>query len=399
MTHIDYRGARVLASPNRLKLATFGFTSQGGSTITKAPGTADTDWDFQVRVAKLSEAAGIEALVPGARWKGYGGETDFQGRSYETLAWAAGIAAVTEITQVFATVHFTTIHPVRLAKMIATIDHIAHGRLGINWVAGWNAEEIAMFGGTQREHDDRYAFADDYLALLGRMFAESAAFDYHSAHFDLIGVKSDPKPIQSPRPVYMGAGLSPRGREFAGTQADISFVASNSPPDELRRIIAGAKDSARAVGREIMVFGQSSIFCADTEQEAKDYFDYVVHQQGDFEAGANLMRSLFATTRDATGQQRGEMPEPVRKMLLTKLVAAHGGAVLIGTPTQVVEQMAALADVGMDGTTLSWIDFEAGLGQFRAKILPLMIEAGLREDEGHIESIQPEPADAALIAG
>lgn len=59
--------ARVLSSPNRLKLATFGFNSQGGSTITSAPGTVDTDWDQQVRIAQLSEAAGIEAIIPGAR--------------------------------------------------------------------------------------------------------------------------------------------------------------------------------------------------------------------------------------------------------------------------------------------------------------------------------------------
>ena len=79
----DPRQGRVLASPNRFKLATFGFNSRGGSTITKAAGVPDTDWDLQVRIARLSEAAAIEAVIPGARWKGYGGETDFHGRSYE----------------------------------------------------------------------------------------------------------------------------------------------------------------------------------------------------------------------------------------------------------------------------------------------------------------------------
>lgn len=373
--------SRVLASPNRFKLATFGFNSQGGSTITAAEGTVDTNWDQQVRIAQLSEAARIEAIVPGARWRGYGGATDFQGRSYETLAWAAGMAAMTKVTQVFATVHFTTIHPVRLAKMMATIDHIAHGRLGINWVAGWNEDESRMFGNVQREHDDRYDYADDYLALLNQLLSTPGESAYHGKYFDLEKLFSEPKPIQSPRPVYMGAGLSPRGRQFAGTQADINFISSQSGPDAMRGLIAETKAGAEALGRTVKVFGQASIFCGDTEKEAQDYFDYCVNEKGDFAAAENLMAWLFATTRDAAGQQRGAMPEPVRKMILKKLVAGHGGSLLIGTPTQIVEQIAALADAGMDGSTVSWVNFEEGLVQFREKILPVMIQAGLRSDE------------------
>lgn len=377
----DYRSSRILSSPNRFKLATFGFNSQGGSTITSAPGTVDTDWDQQVRIAWLSEAANIEAIVPGARWRGYGGDTDFQGRSFETLSWAAGLAAVTQAVQVFATVHFTTINPVRLAKTIATIDHIARGRLGINWVAGWNVAEIEMFGGTQREHDERYDYADDYLALLNQLLSTSGESAYHGPYFDLESLFSEPKPIQSPRPVYMSAGGSPRGRRFAGTQADINFVSTQGGPDGMRAIIAETKADAKTLGRDVRVFGQSSIFCADSEQEAKDYLDYCVTEKGDFAAANNLMDWLFSTTQANDGKARGAMPPHIRQEILKKLVAGHGGSLLVGTPTQVVEQMVALADLGMDGTTLSWVDFEAGLDQFREKILPLMIEAGLRTDE------------------
>ena len=46
--------------------------------------------------------------------------------------------------------------------MAATADHISGGRFGLNVVAGWYAKELAMFGVTQREHDDRYAVADEW---------------------------------------------------------------------------------------------------------------------------------------------------------------------------------------------------------------------------------------------
>ena len=378
---VDHRNSRILASPNRFKLATFGFNSQGGSTITSAAGTVDTDWDQQVRIARASEAAGIEAIIPGARWKGYGGETDFQGRSFETLTWAAGLAALTSVCQIFATVHFTTINPVRLAKTIATIDHIAKGRLGINWVAGWNVAEIKMFGGTQREHDERYDYAEDYLGLLNQLLSTPGESSYHGKYFDLDGLFSEPKPIQSPRPVYMSAGGSPRGRQFASTHADLNFVSTQGGPDAMKALITETKTKAKAHGRDVRMFGQASIFCADTEAEAKDYLDYCVNEKGDFVAAGNLMDWLFSTTQANDGKARGQMPPHVRKEILKKLVAGHGGSILVGTPTQVVKQMISLANTGLDGTTLSWVDFEGGLAQFGARILPLMIEAGLRVDE------------------
>jgi FMNH2-dependent dimethyl sulfone monooxygenase len=152
----------------------------------------------------------------------------------------------------------------------------------------------------------------------------------------------------------------------------------------LDEVVAETKAGARELGREVKVFGQASVFCAASEAEARAYFDHCVNDQGDFAAADNLMR-LFGLTRDAAGDERASMPQAVRDKIRHSMVAAHGGAVLIGTPTQVVEQMQALADAGLDGTTLSWIDFEAGLVQFKAEILPLMIQAGLRVDEPELQ--------------
>jgi alkanesulfonate monooxygenase SsuD/methylene tetrahydromethanopterin reductase-like flavin-dependent oxidoreductase (luciferase family) len=378
------RQSRLLASPNRFKLATFGFNGQGGATITSAPGTADTNWDQQLRIARLSEAATIEALLPGARWLGYGGKTNFQGRTYETLTWAAGIAAATRTSQVFATVHMATIHPVRVAKSIATVDHISGGRFGVNWVAGWHPDEANMFGATQREHDERYRFGDEFIGLVDRLLDEDGAFDFDGEWFQLKGAYSEPKPIQAPRPVYIAAGLSPRGRQFAAEHADVSFMALTDLAEN-REVVADAKRRAADVGRELLVFSQYPIVCADSEAEARDYLHWYVDELGDFEAAANLMRLLFGETRDQDGKVR-QMPEPVREAMLRNFVAGHGGSLLVGTPQQIVEEMVRRAEAGLDGATLTWLNYEEGLVQFREKILPLMIQAGLRQESPEADS-------------
>ncbi len=92
-------------------------------------------------------------------------------RSFESFTWAAGIAAATERIQVFATFHIPVTHPVSAAKQIATVDHIAGGRFAVNVVAGWNEDEFRMFGLEQREHDDRYAVADEWMTFLNRIWA------------------------------------------------------------------------------------------------------------------------------------------------------------------------------------------------------------------------------------
>ena len=169
---IDHGASRVLASPNKFRLAVLGFNCSGGCSITTAPGAAEAEWSESVRIAQAADRANIEAIIPLGRWLGFGGDMNFNGRSFETFAWAAGIAALTQRAQVFSTFHVPTAHPVRVAKTIATIDHISNGRFGINIVAGWNEEEISMFGLTQREHDERYDYADEFMDVLVRLCNE-----------------------------------------------------------------------------------------------------------------------------------------------------------------------------------------------------------------------------------
>ena len=52
---------------------------------------------------------------------------------------------------------------------------------------------------------------------------------------------------------------------------------------------------------------------------------------------------------------------------------------MIGTPEQIIDKLLEFSNNGLDGLTLSWVDYKDGLSQFGEKILPLMKQAGLRE--------------------
>src|ERR1700730_9538082 len=76
---------------NKLKLGFFSPNCSGGMSATKVPERWVNSWDNNIRLAQLADEAGIEFLLPIARWIGYGGETDFHGSALETGTWATSM--------------------------------------------------------------------------------------------------------------------------------------------------------------------------------------------------------------------------------------------------------------------------------------------------------------------
>jgi FMNH2-dependent dimethyl sulfone monooxygenase len=359
------------SSRHRLKLGVFGLNVSSGCSMTDRPDTLKVTWDESVRIAQLADRLGLEAIIPVARWKGMGGKVNFNHRNFETFTWAAGLSAVTERISIFATFHVPTVHPVRAAKEVATIDHISRGRFGLNIVAGWNEKEIAMFGIPQKEHDVRYDVADDWINLCRELWTREGEFDYDGPHFKSPRVYSEPKPIQQPHPVIMSAGNSARGQQFAAQNADLNFVIAQDSAAAGEIAARGKKLALEKYGRKMQVFGQAYVVCRDTEKEAKEFVDEYVNKRGDWEGVRNLLDTLVPNSQSALGAGW--------EAFASNLIAGYGAVPLVGTAEQIVDGMKKFADAGIDGITLSWVDYEAGLTQFGEKILPLMKQAGLRE--------------------
>ena len=163
--------------------------------------------------------------------------------SYDSVPWATGIGASTGALQVFSTVHVPLMHPLKMAKELATADHISGGCCGINIVAGWNIDQFAMFGMTLLEHDDRYAQAAEWVEIIQRLWTEDEPFDFKGRFYTLHDAYSEPKPLQRPRPPIMNAGLSPAGLQFAAEYSDLIFIAALDL-DGLRVLAADVRERA-----------------------------------------------------------------------------------------------------------------------------------------------------------
>jgi alkanesulfonate monooxygenase SsuD/methylene tetrahydromethanopterin reductase-like flavin-dependent oxidoreductase (luciferase family) len=371
----DRRESNPAFSTRKLKLGTFQTNLDSGCVMSDLDGRLDISWPNTVALAALAEEMEFEALVPVARWHGFGGATNPQGPGFEAYTWAAGIAASTSKPGVFATSHISLNHPVIAAKQSTVIDHISGGRYTLNIVTGWNQPEIDMFGTVMMSHQDRYACAEEWLAIIKRLWTEDESFDHEGRFYKITKGYLQPKPIQTPHPAVMNAGASERGRHFATKYSDLVFtVIRTGGLDEVRAHVQAYHKLAREeYGREIRVWTVANVVQGETEQEARDFYRYYVHEKGDWQAAKNMI-DVFSAEINAR-----DIPPERLKAYQEAFIAGWGGFPLIGTKEQIVDGLQNLSRAGLDGVLLAWPRFEQGMREFRDVTYPLVQQAGLRD--------------------
>jgi dimethylsulfone monooxygenase len=362
----------LLFGPNKLKLGVFGANLGGGCVATQAPRGLPATWPATLDIATAADEAGFEALVPVARWKGFGGPTNFSGDSFETYTWAAGLAAQTHSLTPFATSHVPTIHPIVAAKQAATIDHVSQGRFALNVVCGWFGDEFAMFGRPMMDHETRYDYAEEWLEIVRRLWTAEDEWDFEGRYFRIERGFLQPKPLQKPHPPIMNAGRSGTGNRFAAKYADVVFTTFwESGHMGAGATVAALRRLAREeFNREVQVWSTAFVLCRPTERDAHAAWHQVVEERGDWDAIDNLARAIR--------MEDPNVPPDVMRARKARLMTGYGSYPLVGTPSQIVDELIRLSADGIDGLALSWVDYAAEMRQFIAEVLPLMRQAGLR---------------------
>jgi FMNH2-dependent dimethyl sulfone monooxygenase len=364
----------ILLDGNPLKLGLFGTNCSSGRTYTTIPERWVTSWENNVEAAQMADAVGLECMVPIARWKGYGGETNPNGTSWESITWACGLLAATKRINVFATVHVPLNHPVVAAKQMVTADHIGQGRFGINVVCGWNEDEFQMFGVTKKDHEARYEQGAEWWTIVNRIWAGEGPFDFEGQCYQLHGVEGSPLPYGGRAPVMMNAGTSPAGRAFAIRYSDLHFDGVKSPDESVDRI-AETKRLAREDGREVQVWTPIGMLCRPTRREAAEYMQYLI-EHADMGAVGNLAemhRRDAADREDLEGLYRRTGESSTERRVL-----ARGSYCVIGDPDWVAEQLARLHSVGFDGLVLNFVSYLDEFPYFAQEVLPRLERLGLR---------------------
>jgi FMNH2-dependent dimethyl sulfone monooxygenase len=363
---------RAMYSDNKLQIGLFGANCSSGRAVTMVPERWSGSWPDNKRLVRMADEAGIDFMLPIGRWKGYGGDTDYQGTTLETITWATGLLSCTKRITVFGTVHALIFNPVVAAKEMVTADHIGEGRFGLNIVVGWNEGEFDMFGVDAHERGDRYDFAQEWIDVIKMIWSDKEDFDFKGKYLDMKGIRGKPKPFGNTRPLIMNAGASPTGQAFAIRNCDAFFMqASRTSLGETQQKVRTAQDAARAQGREIGCYTVGVVTCKPTKKEAEEYFHHCIVEHADWRAvdGILALKNI--------SPQTVPMEEYLTKR--SQYAQGMGGLPIVGDPDTVASAIADLSKAGLTGIGISLVNYADELPYFCDEVMGRLERMGIRE--------------------
>src|ERR1041384_6686825 len=152
-------------------------------------------WDYVKRLTQRSEQTGWDLTLIAEL-----NLNDIKGVEEPALdAWstAAALAAVTEKIELMVAVRPNFHHPALFAKAAANIDRISGGRLSLNVVSSWWADEARQYGLQFDQHDDRYARTTEWVDVVKGLWREER-FSFEGQFYRTEEAICSPKPLHAP---------------------------------------------------------------------------------------------------------------------------------------------------------------------------------------------------------
>ena len=163
----------------------------------------------------------------------------------EPLTTLALVAGVTERIRLGTTVLVLPHrHPVLAAKMLATIDHLAPGRVILGAGVGWMREEIELLGAP---YDTRGAWSDEALRVMRACWSNERA-SFAGRFFRFEAVACLPRPANGTIPIWIG-GESPRALRRVAEHGD-GWHAAFPTPAKVGEALPALQTACRAAGRD-----------------------------------------------------------------------------------------------------------------------------------------------------
>ena len=289
-------------------------------------------WDYTKRLCQRAEKIGYDLTLVAEL-----NLNDIKGTDQPALdAWstAAALAAVTDRLELMVAVRPNFHHPALLAKQAANIDNISNGRLALNVVSSWWAEEATSYGLQFDQHDDRYGRTSEWLDVVDGLWREKT-FTHDGARYQLKDAICEPKPVR--KPVVYAGGESEAAKTLIANQCD-AYVMHGDAVEVVAEKIADMRARRAATGKPAMTFGMAAYaIVRDTEEEARAEVARITTLDPNAPGFGNYDQWLSGTQLE-------------REMKLQEYSVSNRGLRpnLVGTPAQIRERIAAYEAAGLD---------------------------------------------------
>jgi len=291
-------------------------------------------WEYVKRLAQRSELIGFDLTLIAEL-----NLNDIKGVDAPSLdAWstAAALAAATERIELMVAVRPTFHLPALLAKQAANIDHISNGRLTLNVVSSWWADEARKYGVAFEQHDDRYARTSEWLDVLDGVWKQDH-FSFSGKYYRVEDNVLQPKPTAKPRPTIYAGGESPAAKELIAEKCD-AYLMHGDPPERVGEKIADLRARRERHKLAPLRFGVAGYaIVRETEREAQEEVRRVTDVKQSAAGYANYQQWLAGTQLE-------------QRVSLEDYSVSNRGlrSGLAGTAEQVAERLAQFESAGVD---------------------------------------------------
>jgi len=294
----------------------------------------EATWEYNSRLARRSEEIGYDLTLIAEL-----NLNDIKGIHAPSLdAWstAAALAAVTRRLELMVAVRPTFHNPALLAKQAANIDHISNGRLSLNVVSSWWADEAKKYGVHFEQHDDRYARTEEWLSIVDAVWKHDD-FSFAGKYYCLDRTVLQPKPKSKPRPVIYAGGESEAAKDLIARFCD-AYVMHGDEPARVGAKIQDLSARREKLGLEPLKFGLAAFsIVRDTPDEAGKELARITDVKASAAGYENYQQWLSGTQLE-------------QRVSLEDYSVSNRGlrSGLVGTPEQISERIEEFQRVGVD---------------------------------------------------
>jgi len=337
-------------------------------------------WAYVSRLARRSEQIGFDLTLIAEL-----NLNDIKGVDAPSLdAWSttAALAAVTESLELMVAVRPTFHSPALLAKQAANIDHISGGRLSLNVVSSWWAEEAKKYGVQFDQHDDRYARTSEWLDVVDAAWKHDH-FSYAGKYYQVQDLVLQPKPVSKPRPVIYAGGESEAAKELVSQKCD-AYVMHGDPPGHVGAKIRGMSERRARKNLDRMRFGVAA---------------YAIVRDGEAEAQEELRR-ITDVKQNAAGyknyQQWLANTQLENRVSLEEYSVSNRGlrSGLVGTPQQVADRIGEFERAGVDFLLLQFSPQLEEMERFSDSVIRPREKRAASEASSRQSSLRPSAQSA-----
>ncbi|WP_093405045.1 LLM class flavin-dependent oxidoreductase [Pseudomonas sp. NFPP19] len=340
---------------------------------------------------------------------------------WDPLTLLPALAVVTRHIGLIATASTSYNEPYNLARKFASLDHLSEGRAGWNLVTG-------LVGGENFNHPEplshaeRYARAEEFFSVASGLWDSWAddAFprdkasgqwlrpermhllQYRGRHFQVQGPLNAPRPLQG-WPVIAQAGSSGPGCELAARCAELVFTAQTDL-QQAKAFYRELKERLPAYGRhagQLKIFPGIAPTVGRTLNEAEEKYQQLQELQDPqaqlkalsylLDLGIDLSHLplhaqvplLDAAPTERHKSRRHLVQELIRRerpslAQLLRSLSASGHKVLVGTPGQIVDELATwYQEYAADGFNVLFTHLPGAIDDFVQLITPELQRRGL----------------------